>query len=174
MLNKKILKTAICAAALLGSTYSATSVAATVPGNATAIIIAPLSVVETTPMVMGSIVPGTILSTIQVDPAGIVTVPVGDALTSGAANAGVFTVTGEPTTALTIGFAPGAVSDGSALTTMPVTPNAHNAGALPVTDAFGGLVFNVGATIAVPTGHPGGTYNTTNLNGVPFSVIVNY
>ena len=176
MFNKNILTTAICATALLGGTYSSTSVAATAPGNATAVIINPLSIVETTPMLMGSIVPSaTVLSTIQVDSTGAVSTTVGDATTSGAANAGTFTATGQISTLISsITFLPGAVSDGNPLTVMPITPYEHDAGATPTTDGFGDLVFNVGVTIDVPVGQAAGTYNTTNANGVPYSVIVNY
>ena len=173
MFNKNILTTAICATALLGGTYSATSIAATANGDATAIIIAPLSIVQNTAMVMGSIVPGTVLSTVTIDAAGAVTVPVGDATTSGASNAGVFDVTGQPTTAIaSITFGAGTVSDGA--NTMTITPDSHDAGGAPTTDGAGLLSFNVGASLAVPAGQTAGTYNTTNVGGVPFTVTVNY
>lgn len=173
MFNKKLLTTAICASALLGGTYSATSIAATANGDASAIIIAPLSIIQNTAMVMGTIAPGTVLSTVTIDPAGAVTVPVGDATTSGAANAGIFDVTGQPfNTISSITFGAGTVSDGA--NTMTVTPDSHDAGGAPALDGAGNLSFNVGASLSVPSGQVAGTYNTTNVGGVPFTITVNY
>ena len=132
MFNKnRILTTAICATALLGGTYSATSVAATANGTATAIVIAPLTIVQgATAMDFGTVSPGLGGGTVTVDPASAVTVG-GTATQTGAAAAGDFDITGQPAQAYTITFGAGVLSDG--INTMVITADSDNSlGAVPV------------------------------------------
>ena len=169
MFNKnRILTTAICASALIGSTYSATSVAATANGSATAVVIAPLTIVETpaTTMDFGTITDGGVGGTVTIDPAGAITV-VG-ATQSGATSAASFDVTGQPATVYTVTYGPGTLSDGA--NTMAIVPNSDNSlGAIP---GGGTETFNVGAQLSISLAQPGGTY-TTAL-GTPYTVNINY
>ena len=167
MFNKRILTTAICATALVGS-YSTTSVAATANGSATAIVIAPLTIVETpaTTMDFGTVTDGGVGGTVTIDPAGAITV-VG-ATQSGATSAASFDVTGQPATVYTVTYGAGVLSDGA--NTMAIVPNSDNSlGAIP---AGGTETFNVGAQLTVNLAQPGGTYNTTL--GTPYTVNINY
>jgi len=167
--NNRILTTAICASALIGGTYSATSVAATANGSATATVNLPLTIVETpaTTMDFGTVTDGGgVGGTVTIDPAGAVTVS--GATQSGATSAASFDVTGQPATAYTITYGPGTLSDG--VNTMTIVPDSDNAaGAIP---GGGTETFNVGATLTVSNGQPGGTY-TTAL-GTPYTVNINY
>lgn len=169
MFNKNhILKASVCAAALLGGTYSATSVAATAAGSATAVVIAPLTIAESlgTTMDFGNVTDGGVGGSVTIDPTGAITV-VG-ATQAGATSPASFDITGQPATVYTITYGPGVLSDG--LNTMAITPNSDNSlGAIP---GGGTETFNVGATLTVGLGQIAGTY-TTAL-GSPYTVNINY
>ena len=168
MFNKNILTTAICATALLGGTYSATSTAVTGTGTATAIVIAPLTIIESVGMDFGTVTPGTLGGTVTIDPAGAVALG-GDATQTGASVPFSFFITGEAATPYTISYGAGTLTDGGP-NNMTITPDSNNSvGAIPV---GGTETFQVGATLAVSAGQFAGTY--TEAGGVPFSVTINY
>jgi hypothetical protein len=140
--------------------------------NAGARIISPLAIAFNTDLHFGTIMKGTLASTVEISPAAVRTVLTGDATLSAlapAATAARFTITGEPTLAYSI--------------TLPGSINITGPGPLMVVDVFtgdvaspntipggGSQVLNVGAVLHVGTGatQTSGAYTGT------FNVSVNY
>lgn len=145
--------------ALLVSTVSAYAI--TVTGNVSAVIRRNIAATETQSMNFGTISSGTTAGTVTLSPAGVRTSTLSY---YGTSRPGIFTITGEPSTPLTISFTNGTLSNGAntmALSnfTTSTTP------ASSTTDSSGSLTLNVGADLAVAanqaSGNYTGTYNVT-------------
>ena len=171
MFNKnQVLTTAICAAALLGGTYSASSVAAVVDGHASAIVANPLTLSAATLMDFGTVNPGVTGGTVEID-ATLGTVNVlGDATQTGGFNSGTFDIAGGAGLTYLVTYTNGTLSDGTNTMTL-TTFNDNSAGTIP---AGGTETFSVGAILTVSAGQNSGTYNTTNAGGAAYTVTVNY
>ncbi|MDH5611772.1 MAG: DUF4402 domain-containing protein [Gammaproteobacteria bacterium] len=162
-------------ALLAGSVGTAT--ADVVDGTATANVIAPLLVTETTAMSFGDVAGGTAAGTVVLDTAGARTIT-GDAnaLPSAVGTAGVFTVTGEAAKTFSLAFAAGVLSDGVAAGNNMVVDTftqtlAATGNALPGVGSF-----SVGATLHLGASQAAGAYSTANTatGGAPYTVTANY
>lgn len=169
MKTKSILKLGL--AATLAGLYSTSLTAATVNGTATATVIAPLLLAQTTAMSFGTIAAGAAGGTVVLSTAGARAVT-GDvnAVAAGAGAAGAFTIQGEAAQAYTMSIAGGTLSDGlgntMAVGTFVYTPPVLTGAA----DAF-----NVGATLTVGGSQPAGAYSTATLpGGAAFVITANY
>ena len=171
MFNKnQLLTTAVCTAALLGGTYSATSIAATANGDATAIVVSPLTVAETLAMDFGTVLAGASGGTVEIN-AGLGTIVLGGTATqSGSFNAATFDINGTNGLTYLVTYTNGTLSDGT-FTMSLTTFNDNSIGTIPVS---GTETFSVGGILAVGVGQNPGTYNTTNAGGAPYTVTVNY
>lgn len=157
-------------AAVLASLYGSSLTAATFNGVATANVIAPLVLAQTTNITFGTVAVGTGGGTVVLDTAGARTVT-GDAnaIAGGAGAAGVFTINGENAQAYTMSIAAGVLSDGGGNTmsvgTYTYTPPALTGAA---------VAFNVGATLTLGASQPAGAYSTANAGGTAVVVTANY
>ena len=172
-MNKQFLKVGLVA--LMAGMYSAGASAASVNGDADATIITPIVLAQTAAMNFGTISPGTVSSTITVDNADGRTLATGDASLVGGAGAtsGAFTINGSNAVAYTMTLTTDAVLTDAA----GANPLTMLAASLTVTQpALTGAAvpFTIGGTLTVPSGHPAGSYSTTNAAGVPFTVTANY
>ena len=166
MFNKTLLRTAICATALVATTYSATSVAVSLNPNATAIVVFPLTLVDNVSMDFGTVSgAGNVVITEGSTVAGVSGTATATAVTP--AN---FTVTAEAAQAYTVSFAGGTMSDG--VDTIAVGTFTNNATLL---GTGAGEVFEVGATITISGLEGSGSYSTADPTlGVPYTITVNY
>ena len=169
MFNKNsILKTAICATALLASGYSATSSAVGLTGEATAVVVFPLALVKNTDMDFG---------TISVGAAGTVIITEGSTVGTGtllttAVTPANFTVTAEAATAYTVAYTTGTMSDGTDTIDVLAGTFTDNASLLGSGVAE---IFEVGAQITLTGAEGSGSYTTLDPGfGVPFGITVNY
>lgn len=171
MFNKnQLLTTAICAAAVFGGTYSATTLAATANGDATAIVVSPLTVTESLAMDFGTVLAGASGGTVEINATLGTVVLGGTATQTGAFNAATFDIVGTNGLTYLVTYTNGTLSDGA--NTMSLTTFNDNAlGTIPVS---GTETFSVGGILAVGLGQTPGTYNTTNAGGAPYTVTVNY
>ena len=171
MLNRKILSI-ITAAGIVGfGVISGNAFAANATGNASANIVTPLSVVETTAMNFGSISPDSLVATTVVLNAvtGVAASADGAGVITGGSNAGVFTVTGSGTLAIAVTYSAGDTltcdTPGCIFPAMAIGSFTDDA----ATNLVGGSeVFNVGATLSVGANQGVDTYSGT------FTVTVNY
>ena len=156
--HKKII-VAAGAAALTAGFYSSAVSAATVTANATANVITPLSIAETTGgMNFGDVsVDALVAGTVILDTTGARTVTAGaEAVTGGTVQSGAYSVTGEGTKAYSITF-PANATISSGLNSMTVDTFTHDAGGAPALTA-GSDTFNVGATLNIGAGQAPGNY----------------
>jgi len=164
---KKILAISIVLFAFTAATFAQ----ATATSNASATIVGPIGIANTTAMNFGNVaVSATVPGTVVLDPAGLRTPTGGVTLpaTAGTVAAAVFNVTGAdgytyaitlPAT-LTISF--GAIN----MTVDTFTSTPSGTGSL----AGGSQVLSVGATLNVAAAQAAGTYTSVT----PFTVMVNY
>ena len=166
MFNKTILRTAICATALVATTYSATSAAVSLNPDATAIVVFPLTLVDNVTMDFGTVSgTGNVVITEGSTVAGV-----SGSATATAVTPANFTVTAENLQAYTVSFANGTMSDG--VDTITVGTFTHNASG---TGSGVGEVFEVGATIALTGAEGSGSYSTADPTlGAPYTITVNY
>ena len=171
MLKRRLLTTLITAAVGLGG-YAMNAGAANIDGNASATIVAPLKIVETTPMNFGSISPDFNVDTTVVlgTGGGLTAPPAAGGETAGLLSAGVaglFTVTGAAL-AYTITLpADNTVTLASGANSMAIDSFISNPPG--GSSLVGGPdTFNVGATLTVGADQPIGTYT-----GI-YPVTVNY
>lgn len=161
-------------AALLASVYSTSASADIIDGNATANVIAPLLLAETTAMNFGDVAGGTAAGTVELDTAGLRTAT-GDAsaLASGAGTAGQFTIEGAAGLAFTLSVTGTAtLSDGT--NTMTVDTFTENGSAVTLSGSGTPDSFQIGGTLHIGASQPAGAYSTLNAGGVPFAVTANY
>lgn len=162
-------------AALLASVYSSGVSADVISGNATANVIAPLLLVETTAMNFGDVAGGTGTGTVVLDLAGARTVT-GDAnaLASGAGAAGEFTIEGEAALAFTLSVTGTATLTNLAGDSMTVDTFTENGSAVTLTGTGTQDGFQIGGTLHIGASQPAGGYSTLNAGGAAFTVTANY
>ncbi len=143
--------------AMTGLLLSHSANAITVTGNATAIIKRNITATETQQMNFGTISTSGTAGTVTLSPAGARSSTLAY---YGTSKAGVFTITGEPSTALTVSFGNGTLSNGA--NTMALTNfTTSSTPASTTTDSSGNLTLNVGADLAVAANQASGTYTGT-------------
>ncbi|HXZ02219.1 MAG TPA: DUF4402 domain-containing protein [Stellaceae bacterium] len=140
--------------------------AATATGHASVTILRAIMASETAPMSFGQLGPPSGGGAVALSPTSGITGPPGLGV-AGTAAAGKFTVTGQPSSAVTISFSSGNVLAGPG-PAMALGSFVHNAGATPALDGSGTLTFSVGATLAIGAAQPPGSYSGT------YAVTVNY
>ena len=163
-------------AALAASMVSTSANADVIPGNATANVIAPLLLVETTPMDFGDVAGGTTGGTVVMDLAGGRTVT-GDAnaLASTLGAAGQFTIEGAAGLAFTL-----AVTGTATLTnpgntaSMTADTFTENGSAVTLTGAGSPDGFQISGRLNVGASQTADTYSTANPGGATFTVTANY
>ncbi|MFO7592973.1 MAG: DUF4402 domain-containing protein [Pseudomonadota bacterium] len=164
-------------AALIAGGSSAVS-AASADGSATATVIEPVSVTETTPLAFGSLAVGAGGGDVIIDTAGTATSS-GDVelISSSTTSQATFTITGEPDAAITVSL------DGTGAQLDDGTPGGDGTpmqlggltdSGLPATLTGGSVTFDVGATLTVNANQAPGAYSTATGDGSPYSVTVNY
>jgi len=166
MLNRKVLVIATTASLIAFGGFSSSVFAASATGNASATIVAPLSITEDVAMDFGSISPdGTSATTVTITPAGAVSSPDGAGIAGGAPAAGQFTVTGFGTLTYAVSYTGGNLTGpGANMAVSGFTDSIGGAGAL----AGGTETFTVGADLAVGINQTAGAYSGT------YTVTVNY
>lgn len=167
MLNRKIL-TIVTTAGLLGfGAFSSNLFAADGTGNASAVIVAPLSIAEDVALNFGDISPdATDPTTVTVNTAGVASSADGAGIAGGAPAAGQFTVTGFGALAIAVTYTGGNLTCGACGgAAMAVSGFTDNAAA---NLAGGTEQFEVGADLAVGANQTAGTYTGT------YTVTVNY
>ena len=172
MFNKKnFVKTAICTTALVVSTYSATSTAASLTGEATAVVVNPLLFVKNTDMDFGTISGGA--GTVTIDPD--TSTNTGSLVTSGVTPAN-FSVTANALTPYTIQYTQDAhLGNGVTFLTMPFATMTTEAVPGLLTGTGAAQAFNVGGTLTLIGTETNGSYTTLDgIGGQPFTVVVNY
>ena len=160
-LNKLAL--AAGAAALTAGLYSTTASAATVSADASATVIQPLVVTQTTAMNFGDLSVGTTGGTLVIDTTGGLT-PSADVDTAGGTvQAGTYGVAGEAGKVYTISFPASATlnSGGNSMTVDTFTEDAPPSPTVPSS-------FNVGGTLNVGASQAPGTYSGS------YTITVNY
>ncbi len=178
MINKKILSAACVAAIATG--FSTGSMADTAVGNATATVLAPLSVTETAADTMGfgSVAGDLTAATTVVLAAANGTSSADGAYTDGLGTAGSFDVAGAGALAYTIGLpADGTVTltdnggaGGTAMAVSAFTDNSGGTNLAPTVDNLvaGNGAFTVGATLNIGINQTASTYNGA------YTITVNY
>ena len=155
---KKIGYSTIPVAFMLMSS-AAQAVTVTPDATASANILAPLTIAETTSMDFGDVYSDALSVTVIMDTLGART---GTATASGVSAAGVFTLTGEASTSFSITpIANITIDDVGLGVAMNVTGFNHNATATPALDGTGNATFNVGATLTLNAGQLPGAYTGT-------------
>ena len=162
-------------AALLASVYSSGVSADVIDGNASANVIAPLLLVETTAMNFGDVAGGTSTGTVVLDLTGARTVT-GDAnaLASGAGAAGEFTIEGAAGLAFTLSVTGTATLTNLAGDSMTVDTFTENGSAVTLTGTGTPDGFQIGGTLNIGASQPAGAYSTLNAGGAAFTVTANY
>jgi len=158
-------------AALLASVYGSSLTAATFNGTATATVIAPLTLAQTTPMNFGTVAVGAAGGTVVMTSAGARSVT-GDAnaIAAGAGTAGAYTITGQAAQAYTMTIAGGTLTDGGGANPMSLSAFTFVSPAL----TGGADAFSVGATLTLPPNQPAGAYSTANGVPAPLVITANY
>lgn len=168
---KKILAFSVVLLAMSASMLAQPSLSAT--ATATATIVAPLSIARTVDMNFGNVSVDATPGTVVLTPAGGRSTTGGCALPSvtGTVTAASFDITGFAGTVYSITLPAGATTLNSGTDLMTVdtwqsslTPTASR------TLTTGAETLNVGATLHVGGGQPGGTY----VSATPFTVSINY
>lgn len=159
--------------ALMASMYSTSASADVISGNATATVIAPLILIEVTPMSFGTIAGGSTAGSVAMDLLGNRVASGGaTALASAPGAAGAFTIQGASAVAFTLTLTTDAVLDDGAGNTMGMTAASllENANLL----ALDGTVqaFQISGTLTVGANQVAGAYTTAT--GTPFTVTANY
>lgn len=155
-------KSLLLFSALVGLSFASSAQAITVTGTVQAVIKGAITATETQQMNFGTIS--------SAATAGVVTMTAAGVRSSSSlsfynnSQAGIFNVTADPSTALTISFANGTLSSGSNNMTLSNFTHSTSTGT-DTTDSSGKLTLNVGADLNVgasqPSGSYSGTYNVT-------------
>ena len=160
--DKTMKKSLLLFSALVGLSLASSAQAITVTGTVQAVIKGAITATETQQMNFGTIS--------SAATAGVVTMTAAGVRSSSSlsfynnSQAGIFNVTADPSTALTISFANGTLSSGSNNMTLSNFTHSTSTGT-DTTDSSGKLTLNVGADLNVgasqPSGSYSGTYNVT-------------
>jgi len=165
---KRIIAFAIAIVAFTTATFAQASATS----SASATIVGPIGITNTTPMSFGNVAVSTLAGTVVMTPAGARSVTGGCTLpaVTGSPAAAVFNVTGAANYTYAITLPAGATTITSGTDNMTVdnwTSTPSGAGTL---SAGGAQTLTVGATLNVAGSQPAGTY----VSGTPFTVTVNY
>ena len=136
---------------------AASSYAITVTGNASAVIRRNIAATETQTMNFGTISSGATAGTVTLSPAGVRTSTLSY---YGTSRPGIFSITGEPSTPLTVSFGNGTLSNGANTMTLSNFTTSTTP-ASSTTDSSGNLTLNVGADLAVAANQASGNYTGT-------------
>ncbi len=155
------------------------AIAASVPGTASATVVTPVTVSETTPLAFGAFAVGTTGGLLTIDPLGAHTAaPDITVINASTRSAATFTIDGEPNTVITVGLngAGAQLDDGTAAGGgAPMALNGFTDSGLPVnTGAAGSVTFGVGATLNVNASQGVGSYSTATGDGQGYTITVNY
>jgi Domain of unknown function (DUF4402) len=157
------------AALTVASSLSAAQNSATTSANATARIIAPITLVKTADLNFGDVVPSGVAGTVTVTPAAVRTAAGGASLGNGAAvTAAAFTVGGQGSATYAITLPAAAVTLTAGANTMTVDTFTSNPSGTGLLSGGGSQTLNVGANLNVGAAQATGTYSGT------FSVTVAY
>lgn len=162
-MNSKFLKAVLaCTATALVGFGSTGAQAATASANATATILAPVTVTKTADLLFGNIA-ATAADTVSITPAGVVNC--GTLVCNGTQNPAAFSVTGVVGQQVAVSIPVTSATLTSGANTIPLSGLASNVASILLdgTDAF-----SVGGSIAVANGQASGTYTGS------FNVDVNY
>jgi len=134
-----------------------------IDGQASVEIISTMSIVETTAMDFGQLVPGTAVDTVSMDSAGTVTTaggPVGAQEFPGSTpTAALFTITGQPSSTIAVTVVDGAADlSGPGADIVFDSPVASSASV--ALDAAGSGTFTVGGDITIDPSQTAGTYTS--------------
>ena len=165
ILNKRLITG--LAATMLAAIYSQAAFAADATGNASATVLAPLTITETTAMNFGDVSGDTNNATTVVLTTAGATSSADGAFTGGSPQAGVFNVTGATGQSYDITLPAAAVtltSGGNTVTVDTFTDDTAGTGTL----TGGTDTFNVGATLNLSAAQPAGAYTGT------YTVTVDY
>lgn len=156
----------------------AAAIAATADGTATATVVQPITVSETTPLAYGALAVGTTGGTVTIDTAGTASASADIDLVSSARTAATFTITGEPLFAITVSLnGTGAQLDDATAGGggTPMSLGSFTDTGLPTgLGLAGNATFDVGATLNVNASQTPGDYSTATGDGSPYIVTVNY
>ncbi|MGD8570053.1 MAG: DUF4402 domain-containing protein [Gammaproteobacteria bacterium] len=169
LLNRKLLAGLTAAVVAMGG-FSSQAMAGSTTGNASAVIVTPITISQTTQMNFGSIGPAAAASTVVLDTANSVTSATADVVPGTGAASGVFSVAGEAgfTYAVTLP-ASTSLSDGGGNTmTVDTWTTSAASGATPTLSGGGTDTVNVGATLHVGANQAAGNYSGT------YTISVNY
>jgi len=152
--------------ALSAIAFSSAAHATDETGDASASIVSPIVITETTSMDFASIIADAAGDTVTLTPLSGIS-STGASTFSGTTTAALFDVTGDGNAAVTIAFSTGDVLSGAG-TDMPLGNFAHNAGGSPAFDASGDLQFSVGADLTVGASQTAGAYTGTYTLSVDY------
>lgn len=138
--------------------------AITATGNATATIRAAITATQDQQMSFGTVSAAASSAVVTLSSAGTRTSTLSY---YGTAAPGIFTITAEPSTALSISFSNGTLTSSSNTMTVSNFTSTSNPASY-TTDSSGNLTLNVGADLSVGSNQPSGTYSGT------YSVTLNY
>jgi len=164
---KQLVKIGLVAA--MASMYSNGVSAASISGDANALIIVPLTLAQVSGLDFGTIAPTAAAGSVALDTGGGRTPTNVDLITAGAGAAGEFDIQGENGTAYTITYPATAVLSNGTQTMLTSGFN-DNAVALDGTLQR----FQIGATLAVGANQAAGAYDTTQAGSTKFTVTANY
>lgn len=158
-------KSLLLTATIIALSASTAAYAISVTGNANAVIKATISATETQRMNFGTISSAATAGIVKISPAGSVSSSTNDFYATPSPNAGIFSITAEPSTQLTVSFTNGTLTSGAnsmALSNFTTTSSPASNTTAPTT---GALTLNVGADLAIgaaqASGSYVGTYNVT-------------
>lgn len=171
LLNRKLLGAISAVLVALGG-LSSHAFAASVNGNAQAVVIAPLSISETQGLNFGSFAPAAGATTVVVTTAGAVSSAAADLIAGSGAQAGGFDVSGEAGYAFTVTMPVSATLTSGAnsmtITAWSTATGSTGAGTAGTLDGTGADTVQVGGTLSVGGGQAAGTYTGT------YAVTVDY
>jgi len=168
----KHLKKLVSFALIFAGITTAAFAQASATSNASATIVGPIGITNTTAMNFGNVAVSAVAGTVVMTPAGVRSITGGCTLPAitGSPAAAAFSVTGAAnyTYAITLpGAATTITSGGNTMTVDAWSSTPNGAGTL---SAGGSQTLTVGATLNVAGSQPAGTY----VSGTPFTVTVNY
>lgn len=159
--------------ALVASMYSTSASADVINGNAIATVIAPLLLVEVTPMSFGTVAGGSTAGTVVLDLLGNRTVTGGaTALATAPGAAGAFTIEGAAAQAFTLTLSLSATMQDGAGNSMTVDTFVENGNLVSLTGPGLPDAFQIGGTLNVGVSQVAGGYTTVGFT--PFTVTANY
>lgn len=158
---------------VMAGLYSSGASAATVDGDAAALIIAPLQLAEVSSMDFGTLAASGVAGTVVLDLSNGRTAGGGVSLVAGGSEAsGQFTIQGEAAQAFTLSVSAAATLENGAGDQMTANGFTENGNAVVLTG--GADAFQVGATLNVGVNQPAGAYSTTTGGGSAFTITANY